>query len=80
MYEIYKVGDDPHWLDGLDLLGRRPACAAAVVPHYDNAEGGTHDTRFCYMGERRLRGLERELPDDVFVLGVDGHTGAGRWT
>jgi len=46
----------------------------AVVPHYDNAEGGNHDTRFCYLGERRLRVLEAELPDEVFILGVDGHT------
>jgi hypothetical protein len=45
-----------------------------VVPHYDNAEGGNHDTRFCYMGERRLRVLEALLPEDVFVLGVDSHT------
>jgi cysteinyl-tRNA synthetase len=27
------------------------------------------------MGERRLSMLERELPDDVYVLGVDEHTG-----
>jgi cysteinyl-tRNA synthetase len=27
------------------------------------------------MGERRLAMLERELPDDVYVLGVDEHTG-----
>jgi cysteinyl-tRNA synthetase len=27
------------------------------------------------MGERRLAILERELPDDVYVLGVDEHTG-----
>ncbi|MGN6676334.1 MAG: CysS/YqeB C-terminal domain-containing protein, partial [Streptosporangiaceae bacterium] len=46
----------------------------AVIPHYDNAEGGTHDTRFCYLGERRLAVLERELPDDAAVLGVDEHT------
>ena len=44
------------------------------MPHYDNAEGGNHDTRFCYMGERRLAVLEAELPADVFILGVDGHT------
>ncbi len=47
---------------------------AAVVPHYDNAEGGNHDTRFCYMGERRLRILERQLPPGTFILGVDSHT------
>jgi hypothetical protein len=73
VYEIYKVGCPPTWLDGLDLLGPL-GIQAAVIPHYDNAEGGTHDTRFCYLGERRLAILERELPDDVFILGVDGHT------
>ncbi len=74
VYEIYKVGEDPRWLEGLDLLGRATGLRAAVVPHYDNAEGGNHDTRFCYMGERRLRMLEALLPEDVFVLGVDSHT------
>ncbi len=74
VYEVYKVGEAPRWLDGLDLLGRATGLRAAVVPHYDNAEGGNHDTRFCYMGERRLRMLEAMLPDGVFVLGVDSHT------
>ena len=74
VYEVYKVGDDPHWLDGLDLLSAA-GLRAAVIPHYDNAEGGNHDTRFCYLGEQRLALLEPELPDDVFVLGVDEHTG-----
>ena len=74
VYEIYKVGEDPHWLEGLDLLGPATGLSAAVVPHYDNAEGGTHDTRFCYMGERRLRTLEADLPADTFILGVDSHT------
>ena len=74
VYEVYKVGEEPRWLDGLDLLGSATGLRAAVVPHYDNAEGGTHDTRFCYMGERRLRVLEQALPAGAFVLGVDGHT------
>jgi hypothetical protein len=74
VYEVYKVGEDPGWLEGLDLLGPATGLRAAVVPHYDNAEGGSHDTRFCYMGERRLRNLERALPDGVFILGVDSHT------
>jgi hypothetical protein len=74
VYEIYKVGEKPRWLDGLDLLGPATGLRAAVVPHYDNAEGGNHDTRFCYLGERRLRVLEQTLPDGAFILGVDGHT------
>jgi cyanophycinase-like exopeptidase len=73
VYEIYKVGEAPRWLDGLDLLTPL-GLPVAVVPHYDNAEGGSHDTRFCYMGERRLAVLEAELPPEVFILGVDGHT------
>ena len=73
VYEIYKAGEAPSWLPGLDLLTPL-GLSVAVVPHYDNAEGGNHDTRFCYMGERRLRILEADLPDDVFILGVDGHT------
>ena len=75
VYEIYKVGQPIHWLEGLDLLsplGFGENCV--VIPHFDNAEGGTHDTRFCYMGERRLSALEAMLPDDAWVLGVDEHT------
>jgi len=74
VYEIYKVGEEPRWLEGLNILGEI-GIKAALIPHYNNAEGGHHDTRFCYMGERRLAILERELPDDVYVLGVDEHTG-----
>ncbi|MFM8266914.1 MAG: hypothetical protein ACKOA2_02730 [Ilumatobacteraceae bacterium] len=74
VYEIYKSGADPYWLDGLDLLSAH-GLPVAVIPHYNNAEGGHHDTRFCYLGERRLRILERSLPEGSFVLGVDEHTG-----
>jgi peptidase E len=74
VYEIYKAGEDPSWRDGLNLLERLTGLRAAVVPHYDNAEGGHHDTRFCYLGERRLAMLERSLPEGAFVLGVDEHT------
>jgi hypothetical protein len=75
VYEVYKVGEAPRWLDGLDLLAVT-GLRAAVVPHYNNAEGGTHDTRYCYMGERRLRILEELLPEGVAILGVDEHTAA----
>ena len=47
-----------------------------MIPHYDNAEGGTHDTRYCYMGERRLRQLEQQLPSGIAILGVTEHTAA----
>jgi hypothetical protein len=74
IYEIYKAGEPPRWLDGLDILSSL-GIDAAVIPHYNNAEGGHHDTRFCYMGERRLSMLERELDDSTYVLGIDEHTG-----
>ena len=74
VYEIYKVGEEPHWLEGLDLLSEA-GLSAAVVPHYDNAEGGTHDTRFSWLGEERLVRMEQLLPDGAFILGVDEHTG-----
>lgn len=74
VYEIYKVGAEPAWVEGLNLLGELTGLTAAVIPHYDNAEGGTHDTRFCYLGETRLATLEDHLPAEVGVLGVDEHT------
>jgi cyanophycinase-like exopeptidase len=76
VYEIYKVGEDPHWLPGLNLLGDLTGLQAAVIPHYDNQEGGRHDTRYCYLGESRLELMETLLPEGVGVLGVDEHTAA----
>lgn len=73
VYEIYKVGQDLHWLEGMDLLGRF-GLDVVVVPHWNNAEGGNHDTRFCYMGEPRFRKLESLLPEGSSVLGLDEHT------
>jgi cyanophycinase-like exopeptidase len=73
VYEIYKVGEDPGWLDGLNLIAEA-GLDAVVIPHFDNAEGGNHDTRFCYLGERRLAALEQLLPPATFILGVDEHT------
>ena len=73
VYEIYKVGEDVRLLDGLNVLGDI-GVHAVVIPHFDNAEGGNHDTRYCYLGDTRLRLLETMLDDDTFVLGVDEHT------
>lgn len=74
VYEIYKVGQDLHWQSGLDLLrpfGRR----IAVVPHWNNREGGEElDTSHSYMGGDRFERLLAMLPQDVDVLGVDEHT------
>jgi cyanophycinase-like exopeptidase len=74
VYEIYKSGADPAWAQGTNLLERLTGLRAALIPHYDNTEGGTHSTRFCYLGERRLRFLEGSLPAGSHVIGVDEHT------
>ncbi len=73
VYEIYKAGHALEWIDGLDLLGAF-GLKIAIIPHWNNAEGGTYDTRFCYMGEERLRILQAHLPFDVVILGIDEHT------
>ncbi len=73
VYEIYKVGEDLHWVEGINVLGHF-GCNLAVIPHWNNAEGGTHDTRFCYMGEARFERLQSLLPADMAILGLDEHT------
>ena len=74
VYEVYKVGMEPFWLEGLDLLSAF-GLPVSVIPHYDNNEGGNHDTRMCYLGETRLAMIEGDLPDDSFIMGIDEHTG-----
>jgi hypothetical protein len=74
VYEIYKAGHDPFWVDGLDLLGPY-GLELAVMPHWNNAEGGTaFDTRYCFIGKQRLREMEELLPDSTVMLGIDENT------
>ncbi len=75
VYEIYKVGEEPAWREGLGVVNSLLGITAAVIPHFNNREGTNHDTRFCYMGQRRLDLLESYLPVDAYVIGVDEHTG-----
>ena len=56
VYEIYKAGAEPHWAPGLNLVEAVLGFPAVVIPHYDNAEGGHHDTRYCYLGEDAAAG------------------------
>jgi hypothetical protein len=73
IYEIYKVGTAPYWLEGLDIIAAF-GLRCVVIPHYDNQEGRDYDTSRCYLGERRLALMEGELPAGVATLGVDEHT------
>jgi cyanophycinase-like exopeptidase len=74
VYEIYKAGTSPVWLDGLDIIGALTGLAVAIVPHWNNNEGATHDTSRCFIGEGRLQQLERTLPDGAAILGIDEHS------
>ena len=73
VYEIYKVGEPVHWVNGLDLLGHF-GMNLVVFPHWNNAEGGNHDTRYCFMGAQRLQHLEKQMPPASQILGLDEHT------
>jgi hypothetical protein len=74
VYEIYKVGEDLHWRDGLNLFGAF-GLALAFVPHWNNHEGGVElDTSRCFMGQERFRQLYAQLPPTVTVVGIDEHT------
>jgi len=73
VYEIYKVGADPHWVEGLNLLAPY-SLDLTIVPHWNNSEGGTYDTRFCFMGKPRFDALEALLPEWTVILGIDEYT------
>lgn len=74
VYEIYKVGQDLHWQNGLDFFGSF-GLSLVVIPHWNNRDGGdTLDTSRCYMGEDRFQQMLAILPDDSTVLGIDENT------
>lgn len=73
VYEIYKVGQPLHWVAGLDILGAL-GLNMVVIPHWNNAEGGTHDTSRCFMGASRFEKLLLELEEPLPALGLDEHT------
>ena len=73
VYEIYKVGFDLFWENGIGVLDAF-GFNSVIVPHWNNAEGGTHDTRFCFMGENRFDRMAAMLPEDVSIIGIDEHT------
>jgi hypothetical protein len=74
VYEIYKVGEDPHWRPGLDFFGAF-GLSLVLIPHWDNAEGGAElDTSRCFMGQTRFETLLSLLPPGLTVVGIDEHS------
>ncbi|HNT23209.1 MAG TPA: hypothetical protein PKM21_02505 [Anaerolineales bacterium] len=74
VYEIFKVGDDLHWKEGLNLFGLY-GLQLVFVPHWNNAEGGAElDTSRCFMGQARFARLMQMLPAELTVVGLDEST------
>jgi cyanophycinase-like exopeptidase len=74
VYEIYKVGEDPHWKQGLDFFGAF-GLPLIFIPHWNNNDGGDElDTSRCFMGQTRFSELMQLLPSDLTVLGIDEKT------
>jgi len=74
VYEIYKVGEDLHWCEGLDLFGPY-GLSLVIVTHWDNTEGGAElDTSHGFMGRARFEELLTMLPPEAVVIGIDEHT------
>lgn len=74
VYEIYKVGEDLHWRNGLDFFAAY-RLSLSIIPHWDNAEGGVElDTSRCFMGQERFTRLLALLPSTITIVGIDEHT------
>ncbi len=74
VYEIYKVGADPHWNKGLDFFGIY-GLPLVLVPHWNNNDGGDElDTSRCFIGQGRFNALLQSLPAGLTVIGIDEKT------
>ena len=75
VYEIYKVGQDVHVVDGLNLFADF-GLHLSFVPHWNNAEGGIDlDTSRCFIGMDRFAEWCNLVPAENVTLGLDEHTG-----
>ena len=75
VYEIYKVGQDIHAVDGLNLFADF-GLHLSFIPHWNNAEGGVDlDTSRCFVGMDRFAEWCKLVPDENTTLGLDEHTG-----
>lgn len=75
VYEIYKVGQDVHVVDGLSLFSDF-GLHVSFIPHWNNAEGGVDlDTSRCFIGMERFAEWCKLVPADNETIGLDEHTG-----
>lgn len=76
IYEIYKVGEELHWKNGLDFFGDF-GLSLVFVSHWNNGDGGdVLDTSRCYLGQARFADLLALLPADPArrIVGIDEQT------
>lgn len=75
VYEIYKVGQDVHVVDGLNLFSDF-GLHVSFIPHWNNAEGGVDlDTSRCFIGMDRFSEWCGLVPAENETIGLDEHTG-----
>ena len=75
VYEIYKVGQDVHVVDGLNLFADF-GLHISFIPHWNNAEGGVDlDTSRCFVGMDRFAEWCNLIPPENETIGLDEHTG-----
>ena len=75
VYEIYKVGQDVHVVDGLNLFSDF-GLHISFIPHWNNTDGGADlDTSRCFIGMDRFAEWCNLLPSENETIGLDEHTG-----
>jgi hypothetical protein len=75
VYEIYKVGQDVHCVDGLNLFSDF-GVHVSFIPHWNNADGGVDlDTSRCFVGMDRFKEWCDLVPAENETIGLDEHTG-----
>jgi len=75
VYEVYKVGQDVHVVDGLDLFADF-GLHLSFIPHWNNADGGVDlDTSRCFIGMDRFAEWCQLVPSETETVGLDEHTG-----
>ncbi|HSL46617.1 MAG TPA: hypothetical protein VK897_24495 [Anaerolineales bacterium] len=75
VYEIYKVGQDVHVVDGLNFFADF-GLHVSFIPHWNNAEGGADlDTSRCFIGMERFGEWCGQVPPENQTIGLDEHTG-----
>ena len=75
VYEIYKVGQDVHAVDGLNLFADF-GLHISFIPHWNNTDGGVDlDTSRCFIGMDRFAEWNSFVPPHNETIGLDEHTG-----